>query len=122
MNSYMLLLHHNPAHDVQFSAAEMKEVVARYQSWSRDLAQRGLLSGGEKLADDGGRHLRLQNGAPLATDGPYAETHDVVGGYFIIKADSDAAAQALAQTCPHLMGTQWIEIRRIEFMGPKNAA
>jgi hypothetical protein len=117
MNSYMLLLHHNPGHAVQTSAAEMKEVVARYQNWSRDLAQRGLLAGGEKLTDDGGRLLRLHNGAPLATDGPYAETHDVVGGYFIIKAASDAAAQDLAQTCPHLSGTQWIEIRRIEVMG-----
>ncbi len=118
MNPYMLLLHHNPADEVQISPAQMKEFVAAYQSWSRGLAQRGLLAGGDKLTDDGGRHLRLQGGKPLASDGPYAETHDVVGGYFIIKANDDAAAQALAQTCPHLAGTQWIEIRRIESMGP----
>ncbi len=114
MNTYMLLLHHNPAEEAQISPAQMKEIVAAYQNWSSDLAQRGLLVGGEKLTDDGGRHLRLQGGKPLASDGPYAETHDVVGGFFIVKADSDAAAQALAQTCPHLVGTQWIEIRRVE--------
>ena len=117
MNAYMLLLHHNPGEDVQFSAAELKEIVASYQNWSRDLAQRGLLAGGEKLIDEGGRHLRLQGGKPLATDGPYAEAHDVVGGYFVIKCETDAAAQALALTCPHLRGTQWIEIRRVEEMG-----
>ena len=44
----------------------MMEIVARYKAWSRDLAQRGLLTGGEKLTDDGGRHLRLRGGRPIA--------------------------------------------------------
>lgn len=95
----------------------MKDIVARYKTWSQGLAQRVLLVGGEKLTGDGGRQLRLRQGAPLATDGPYAEAHDVVGGYFLVKAESDAAAQDLAQTCPYRVGTQWIEIRRIEVLG-----
>ena len=117
MHTYMLLLHETPADAASVSAAEMKEIVARYKAWSQGLAQRGQLVGGEKLTDDGGRHLRLRQGAPLATDGPYAEAHDVVGGYFLVKAESDAAAQDLAQTCPHLVGTQWVEIRRVEVLG-----
>lgn len=116
MNQYLLLLHEKPADAAQVSPAEMKEIVARYQAWSADLAQRGLLAGGEKLTDEGGRHLRLKDGRPLATDGPYAEAHDVVGGYFVIKAETDAMAEELAQGCPHLAGTQWIEIRRIEVL------
>ena len=114
MHSYLLLLHEKPADAVEVSPAAMAEIIQRYKAWSADLAQRGLLAGGEKLTDDGGRHLRLQGGRPLATDGPYAEAHDVVGGLFIVKAGSDAEAEALAATCPHLQGTQWIEIRRIE--------
>jgi hypothetical protein len=116
MNQYLLLLHEKPADAVQVSAAEMKEIVGRYKAWSGGLAQRGLLTGGEKLIDDGGRQLRLKNGQPLASDGPYAEAHDVIGGYFVIKAQSDAMAEELAQSCPHLRGTQWIEIRRIEVL------
>jgi hypothetical protein len=116
MNQYMLLLHEKPMDAVQVSPAEVKEIVARYKAWAGDLAQRGLMVGGEKLTDEGGRHLRLKAGQVLASDGPYAEAHDVVGGYFIVKADSDAAAEALARTCPHLEGTQWIEIRRIEVL------
>lgn len=116
MNQYLLLMHEKPSDAVQMSPAEIQEVVARYKAWAGDLAQRGLLLGGEKLADEGGRHLRLKAGQPLATDGPYAEAHDVVGGYFIVKAENDAGAEALARTCPHLEGTQWIEIRRIEVM------
>ena len=34
----------------------------------------------------------------------------------MLKAESDAMAEELAQTCPHLQGTQWIEIRRIEVL------
>ncbi len=116
MNQYLLLLHDTPADAVQVSAAEMKEIVGRYKAWSAGLAQRGLLAGGEKLSDDGGRHLRLKNGQPLASDGPYAEAHDVIGGYFVIKADNDAMAEELAQSCPHLRGSQWVEIRRIEVL------
>ena len=117
MTQYLLILHEKPADAAPMSPAEMQELIGRYQAWSRQLAERGLLVGGEKLSDDGGRQLRLQNGAPLATDGPYAEAHDVVGGIFTIKADTDAEAEALAATCPHLMGSQWIEIRRIEDLG-----
>lgn len=114
MNQYLFLLHEKPADAAQVSPAEMQEIIARYKAWSAGLAQRGLLAGGEKLTDDGGRQLRLKQGRPVATDGPYAEAHDVVGGIFIVKAESDAMAEELAQTCPHLVGTQWIEIRRIE--------
>jgi hypothetical protein len=114
MNQYLFLLHEKPADAAGMSPAEMQEIIARYKAWSAGLAQRGLLAGGEKLVDDGGRQLRLKDGQPLATDGPYAEAHDVIGGLFIVKAESDAMAEELAQTCPHLRGSQWIEIRRIE--------
>lgn len=111
---YLLLLHENPADARDIGPAEMAEIVAAYKAWSRALAERGQLVGGEKLADDGGRQLRLRGGRPVATDGPYAEAHDVIGGIFTIVADGDAAAEAIAATCPHLTGSQWIEIRRIE--------
>jgi hypothetical protein len=114
MHQYLLLLHAHPADDVDLSPAQFAEMVGRYQAWAGDLAQRGLLVAGEKLTDDGGRHLKLAAGKPVASDGPYAEAHDIIGGLYIIKAEDDAAAQAMAATCPHLVGRQWIEIRRCE--------
>ena len=114
MNQYLLLLHETPADAARITPAEMKEIIAAHQAWAGSLAQRGQLAGGEKLSDDGGRRLRLEGGRPLASDGPYAEAHDVIGGYYVIKADDDAAAERLAAECPHLRGRQWIEIRRID--------
>lgn len=118
MNQYLLLLHETPADAARITPAEMQEIIQAHQAWAGSLAQRGLLAGGEKLSDDGGRRLRLEAGRPLASDGPYAEAHDVIGGYYVIKAADDAAAEALASGCPHLQGRQWIEIRRIDTLMP----
>ncbi len=116
MNQYMLMLHEKPATYASLSPAEMGELIARYRAWSAELAAKGLLAGGEKLTDDGGRHLRPGAAGPLASDGPYAEAHDVVGGYFTINAENDAEAERIAATCPHLAGSNWIEIRRVQAM------
>jgi hypothetical protein len=117
MHAYLLLLHEKPGTFTQHSPAEMAEIVQQYQRWAQDLGARGLLTGGEKLTDDGGRRLHWRDGQPLASDGPYAEAHDVIGGYFVVQAEGDAAAEALAASCPHLGPDRWIEIRRIEPVG-----
>lgn len=116
MNQYLLLLHETPGDYSSLSPAQMKEEVARYGAWAGDLAQRGLLVSGEKLVDDGGRQLRVGG---LASDGPYAEAKDVVGGFFMIKAANDAEAEKLAASCPHLRGRNWIELRRIDNVRPQ---
>jgi len=116
MNQYVLLLHMTPGGRDGASPSEIQEMMARYRDWTRSIAERGLLVAGEKLADDGGRHLRVQDGRPLASDGPYAEAHDVIGGFYVIRAENDAAADDLAMTCPHLSGRQWIEVRRVDPM------
>ena len=117
MNTYLLLLHETPADSMGMSPAQIQDIIARHQAWAQDLAARGLLAGGEKLTDDGGRHLRVVGSAPVASDGPYAEAHDVVGGFYLVKAESEAEAEALAMACPHLEGRQWVELRRIEALG-----
>lgn len=117
MNTYLLLLHERPADAADISPAAMKELIQRYKTWADGLAAQGRLAGGEKLTDDGGRHLKLSAGKALATDGPYAEAQDVIGGYFLIRAADAAEAETLAAGCPHLQGRQWIEIRRIDTLG-----
>jgi hypothetical protein len=75
------------------------------------------MRGGEKLTGDGGRRLRLQGGKVSVTDGPYSEAAEVLGGYFAIEAADYDEAVAIARTCPHLTGDQWIEVRQIDAMG-----
>ena len=80
--------------------------------------------GGEKLAAGGVRHIKVTDGKPVASDGPYAEAKDVVGGYFTIEAKDLAEAEAIARECPHLVlsPTNWAEIRPIEDMSQARAA
>jgi hypothetical protein len=111
---YVLLLHRDRNRSPELSRAEMMEVIRRYSAWGDSLRQRGKLIGSEKLAPGRGWSVRLQDGRPLLTDGPYAETKDVIGGYYLIEAENDAEAQAIAKDCPHLWSTNWVELRPVD--------
>ncbi|RVT83858.1 YciI family protein [Inhella crocodyli] len=117
MPNFLFLLHETPADSMAINAAELGEIIAAHQAWAERLGAAGQLVGGEKLTDDGGRHLRRQGGQVLVSDGPYAEAHDVIGGFYIVQAPDLAAAEALAADCPHQHGRQWIEIRTIDALG-----
>lgn len=117
MAKFLFLLHENPGQYAGMSAAELGQIIERYAAWAQGLAARGQLAGGEKLADDGGRHLRRAQGRVVAVDGPYTEAKDVIGGFFLVEAESLAAAERLADDCPHLAGENWIEVRAIESLG-----
>ncbi len=111
MESYLLLLHETAAMP-EMSPAEMQAVIARYKAWGQKLAAAGRIGGSNKLEDGTGRVLRGQGGGMRITDGPYAETKDVVAGYFLIHADSYEDAVEWTKDCPHLeFGA--IEVRRI---------
>jgi hypothetical protein len=113
MTTYLLMLHEDPSQYDGLAPADIQRIIERYSAWSRDLAARGLLVGGEKLADEGGKQLRRVAGTLSVTDGPYAEAKEVIGGYFVIQAPDEATALAIAAECPHL-DQGWIALRRIE--------
>jgi hypothetical protein len=117
MAQYMLLLHQAPNYTADLPREQMMEIVKRYTAWADGLRQKGRMVGGEKLAAGGGRHIRVKDGKPVASDGPYAEAKDVIGGYFVIEAADHAEAEAIARDCPHLSNSaNWIELRAIDTM------
>jgi len=112
MENYLLLLHES-AIPPDMSPEEMQAIVARYKAWGQRLAAAGRIAGSNKLEDGTGRVLRGKGGELRITDGPFAETKDVVAGYFLILADSYEDAVECSKDCPHLdFGT--IEIRRVQ--------
>ena len=124
MAQFMLLLYQAPSYNVDLPREKMMEMTKRYIDWRNALQQKGHLAGGEKLTASGGRHLKVKDGKPVASDGPYAEAKDVVSGYFILEAKDLAEAEALARDCPHmaLAPTNWAELRPIEDMAQVRAA
>ena len=71
--------------------------------FARELADLGVLksaAGPLRPVAEGAR-IRVDGGAPIVTDGPFAEAREVVGGYFVVEAADRAAAIELAKRCPY---------------------
>jgi hypothetical protein len=120
MSQFMILLYDSADAAEQWagmSAEELQRCIAQYVAWSEDLDAKGRLVATEKLRDGTGRVLRGRGGTPLVTDGPFTETKEIVGGYFIIDAADLDDAVALTQDCPHLEFGGTVEIREIEPVG-----
>lgn len=124
MAQFMLLVHQAPNYNMDLPREKMVEMTRRYVTWADGLRQKGRMVGGEKLAVGGVRHIKNKDGGVVASDGPYAEAKDVIGGYFVIEAKDAAEAEAIARECPHLTlaAANWIEIRPIEDMAQVRAA
>lgn len=98
------------------SPAEAQAVIEKYIAWSDRLRTSGKLKTGEKLKDQEGRVVANTNGRIGATDGPFCEAKEVVGGLWIIEARDYDEMVAIAGGCPHAQfGT--LEIRAIEDLG-----
>ena len=114
MPGYMLLLHSPTKEFKGYSAEDIQKVIGEYIEWRNKIAGQDRLLGGDKLTDEGGRHLRNDGGTIRVTDGPYAEIKEVLGGFFAIKASDYDEAVEISKTCPHLKYGGWIELREID--------
>ena len=114
MPNSLLLLHEEPMDFSQLSAEQIQGVIAEYVAWRHKIEADGKFVGGEKLKDEGGKHLSGANGSLRVTDGPYTEAKEVIGGFFTISAGDYSEAVETASGCPHLKYGGRIELREIE--------
>jgi len=109
MSQYLLLLYDTPSDWQSVSPEEMQKAIEKYVGW----AKRPYVTGSQRLAADTGRVIRAKNGKPQASDGPYSETKEVLGGYYMIEAPNYDEAVKLAMDHPHLEYGGTVEIRQI---------
>jgi hypothetical protein len=88
MPKFMLILHDDMTNLTKLAPGEMQRLIVQYKAWSAKMAQAGKLAGGEKLRDEGGKHLSAK------------------GGKMVV----------LCAECPHLAIGGRIELREIEAM------
>jgi hypothetical protein len=111
MPQYMLLLRDDPTVFQGLSPEEGQQVMKKYGDWRESLGKR--ITAGNKLADGHGRVLQPKAGKTAVIDGPFAESKEVMAGYFVLEADGYDQAVEVAKSCPHVaFGT--IEIRQVE--------
>jgi hypothetical protein len=112
MPRYLLLLHEPANPPKELSPEMIQSIIKKYQAWTSGLQKGGHFVGAEKLAHDG-RVLRGSGAQKIIKDGPYIESKEVIGGFFIIEAKSYEQAVELLKDCPHLERGA-IEVREIE--------
>jgi hypothetical protein len=109
MPQYMLLLYDNPAGWMKLSPEEMQKATEKYMAWTK----KPFTKDSKRLAQDVGRVIRSQGGKPKATDGPYSETKEILGGYYTIEAPSYDEAVKLTLNHPHLEYGGTVEVRQV---------
>lgn len=110
MAQFMLLIRGDE--EVERSAEEAQAVIREYMAWARKLRDENRMLGGDEL-DSRGKYVRMNDNGHQVLDGPYAETKEVIGGYFLIEADEESHAVEIAKACPGLKRGGVVEIRRI---------
>ena len=105
---YMLLIYNTPR---EMTPAEWAAAMPAWEAYSDEIRKRGQYIDAAPLAStDSATTVRVRDGKRAVTDGPFAETKEVLGGYYLVNCPTLDEAIELAALCP---GAQWgsIEVR-----------
>jgi hypothetical protein len=109
MAQFMLLLYDNPANWRNLGPEEMQKAIEKYMAWT----QKPFNVDSKRLGPDAGKVIRAQNGKVRATDGPYSETKEVLGGFYLIEAANYDEAVQRSLDHPHLEYGGTVEVRQL---------
>ena len=110
---YLLLIAGDENARGEVSAVEDAATLDEYGEWVKTMADRGVLQGGERLRPTSdATTVRVRSGETLSTDGPFIETKEQLGGYFLV--DSKVLDEAI-EVAAKLPGarTGSVEVRPI---------
>lgn len=122
MPKYLLILRGDVTADYsQMTPDDFGRILGEYEAWGNKMASQGHLEGGHKLTDQGGKVIWPKGAGKVdVKDGPYVETKEVVGGIYLIEAESYDHAVKLCDRHPNLQFGS-IEVREIDPMGGPEA-
>jgi hypothetical protein len=110
---YALLIYGDEQAGASMTEAEQAAVVQAYNDYTKDIVDRGLMHSGEALQPTGtATTVRVRNDETLTTDGPFAETKEQLGGYYIVDCKDLDEAIATAARIPGARNGS-IEVRPI---------
>ncbi len=109
MSQFLLLLHHDPSGFQKLSPEEMQKAIEKYTAWTK----KPYTLDSKRLAPEPGRVIRSNGGKPRATDGPYSETKEVLGGIYLIEAADYDEAVRRAMEHPHVEYGGTVEVREL---------
>src|SRR5260370_13706015 len=98
-NEYLLLFRGNAWYN-SLSPEELQKSMSQFKAWFDRLTAQGILKGAQPLVREG-KIVSGKNGRVVA-DGPFAESKEAIGGYFLLAVNSLDEAGPVAQNCPNL--------------------
>ena len=113
MAQYMLLIYDDPSVWESMGEEEQNAMMGEYFAYTNELREAGAYVAGDALQPTTtAKSVRLRDGERLTTDGPFAETKEALGGYYLIDVETDEEAQDWAAKIPSArVGT--IEVRPV---------
>jgi len=114
---YIILIYGDEKAWTGMSQAEMNAVYAEHEAYGRALVEAGAMRGGAELQPTTtATAVRVRHGKTTVTDGPFAETKEQLGGFYLIDVPDLDSAIAWAARCPNAKdGT--IEVRPLGMTG-----
>jgi hypothetical protein len=96
---YALLIYSTTTDD-EWNALSEAEQGAIYAEYTAVSESPGVVGGHQLQSKDSATTVRVRDGKTMTTDGPFAETKEVLGGLFVVEADDIDTALALAERIP----------------------
>jgi hypothetical protein len=98
---YLLMIYQNEADYGKIDAATGKKMLEEYGAFTQSIIQSGNFKAGDRLQPTAtATTVRVREGKTLTTDGPFAETREQLGGYYLVEAKDLDAALAIAARIP----------------------
>src|SRR5918999_184784 len=96
---YMFLLYGDESRWADVTPEELQQVMQAYEVFSREVTEAGVFVGGEPLeVTSAATTVRVRDGEPVISDGPFAETREQLGGYYVLECrDLDEAVRWAAK-------------------------
>ena len=107
---YALLIYSNDTEWDTLSEDEQKAIYGEYFAISETA---GVIGGQELQTADTATTVRVRDGESLTTDGPFAETKEALGGFYLFEADDLDAALELAARIPAARRGGAVEVRPV---------
>ena len=111
---YMLLIYDDEKNWEKLPEAEQGRVMREYRDFTESIVRSGNYRAGDQLqAVATATSVRQRNGKALTTDGPFAETKEQLGGYYLVEAKDLDEAVALAKRIPSVRLGGVVEVRPV---------
>jgi hypothetical protein len=110
---YLLLLHVDESGWPKLTREQQQQGMAAYAAYTEALQKAGVYKGGNRLESSStATNIRLTDGKPRVLDGPFAESKEQIGGYYVIDVPDHATAISWASRCP-AAGHGVVEVRAV---------